>query len=128
MAYGSVNVGSQRIDKDAYVKNDKVGVAGGIATLNAKGKLTDSQVPDIDKYSRAEVEERISTAVTNHNADKTAHGDIRSAINALDAAVKGIELKYATNITDNAFTVTFESLTGLVVTGVWNESQARIEF
>ena len=33
-----------------------------------------------------------------------------------------------TNITGNAFTVTFASLVGLVVTGVWNETYQRVEF
>ena len=32
------------------------------------------------------------------------------------------------NITGNSFTVTFAALTGLVVTGVWNETYQRVEF
>lgn len=31
------------------------------------------------------------------------------------------------DITDNPFAITFESLDGLTVTGVWNNSQNRIE-
>lgn len=128
MAYGSVNVGSEKVDKNAYVTSEKVGVAGGIATLDANGKLTASQRPDVDCYTQAQTDEKISDAVLAHNEDETAHGDIRSAIDAVSAAVQAIELKYGTSITENAFTVSFGSLDGLVVTGVWNESQARIEF
>ena len=128
MAYGPVNVGSEKIDKNSFVTSDKVGVAGGVATLNANGVLTASQMPEIDKYTQAETDEKISDAVLEHNTDETAHGDIRSAIDAVSAAVQAIELKYGTSITENAFTVSFGSLDGLIVTGVWNESQARIEF
>lgn len=33
-----------------------------------------------------------------------------------------------TNVTGNSWSVAFTSLSGVVVTGVWNESQGRIEF
>ena len=39
-----------------------------------------------------------------------------------------LELKYDTNVTGNSWSVAFTSLSGVVVTGVWNESQGRIEF
>ena len=39
-----------------------------------------------------------------------------------------LELMYNTDVSGNPFTVTFESLTGLVVSGVWNTTQKRIEF
>lgn len=128
MAYGSVNVGSERVDKDAFVKSEKVGIPGGVATLDANGKLTASQRPIIDCYTQVQADEKISDAVFAHNEYETAHGDIRSTIEAVSVAVQAIELKYGTSITKNAFTASFGSLDGLIVTGVWNESQARIEF
>ena len=42
--------------------------------------------------------------------------------------VRTLELKYDTNVTGNSWSVAFTSLSGVVVTGVWNESQGRIEF
>lgn len=39
-----------------------------------------------------------------------------------------LQLKIATDVTANPFSVTFESLDGLTVTGVWNADLARIEF
>ena len=39
-----------------------------------------------------------------------------------------MKLKYDTDISKNPFSVTFESLGGVTVTGVWNAEQARIEF
>ena len=39
-----------------------------------------------------------------------------------------LQLKIATNVTANPFSVTFESLDGLTVAGVWNADLARIEF
>ena len=35
---------------------------------------------------------------------------------------------YNTDVSGNPFTATFESLTGLVATGVWNTALARLEF
>ena len=35
---------------------------------------------------------------------------------------------YNTDVSGNPFSATFESLTGLTVTGVWNKAQNRIEF
>lgn len=128
MAYGPVNVGSEIIDKDLFLKNDKMGIPGGVATLDANGKLTESQRPDIDYYTKAQTDEKTDAKVLIHNADASAHGDIRSALEAVSASVKALELKYGTNITENGFEVTFSSLDGLTVSGVWNSELARIEF
>lgn len=43
---------------------------------------------------------------------------IQTALGKLDGRLKTLELKYGTNVTGNAFEVTFEKLSGLVVTGV----------
>lgn len=42
--------------------------------------------------------------------------------------ITNLELKYDTNVTGSSWSVAFTSLSGVVVTGVWNESQGRIEF
>ena len=39
-----------------------------------------------------------------------------------------MELMYITDVNGNPFTVTFGTLDGLTVTGVWNQAQARLEF
>ena len=46
----------------------------------------------------------------------------------LDARISLLELMYATQVSGNPFTVTFESLAGLTCTGVWNQPLARLEF
>ena len=63
-----------------------------------------------------------------HNADPAAHQDLRDQSAALDARLSLLELMFNTDVTGNPFTVTFESLTGLVATGVWNQPQRRLEF
>ena len=52
MAFGTVNVGQEQIDDSNYLKNEQVGVAGGVAGLDGSGKLTDAQKPG---YTAAEV-------------------------------------------------------------------------
>ena len=46
----------------------------------------------------------------------------------MDSRLSLLELMYNTDVNGNPFTVTFESLTGLVATGVWNATQKRLEF
>ena len=81
-----------------------------------------------DAYTKAESDARIASSVSAHNANTEAHPSILSGISALDSRLTTLELKYGTNVTGNSFNVSFANLTGLVVTGVWNKSYARIEF
>ncbi len=66
--------------------------------------------------------------IDRHNADPAAHSGLQGLCAALDSRVSLLELMYGTDVSGNPFTVTFENITGLVVTGVWNESQKRLEF
>ena len=63
-----------------------------------------------------------------HNSSDTAHASIRVDLTGLDSRLKTLELKYGTNVTGSSFEVTFVTLDGLTVTGVWNEELGRIEF
>lgn len=128
MAYGSVNVGSSQVENNNTLTQDQVGVPGGLATLGGDGKLTTSQMPAVDAYTKEQTDGKISGAVSAHNSNAAAHGDIRSQVADVAASVQAIELKYGTNVTQNAFTVSFASLSDVTVTGVWNASQSRIEF
>lgn len=128
MAYGPVNVGQVSEENKGFVVQDQVGVPGGIATLNADGKLTESQRPDIDCYTREETDAKVSGAVSTHDGSGAAHPGIRSAIDAVEASVLALELKFGTSVTENPFTVSFANLDAVNVTGVWNAAQARIEF
>lgn len=57
----------------------------------------------------------------------TCGGKVKTYV-ATATRVRTLELKYDTNVTGNSWSVAFTSLSGVVVTGVWNESQGRIEF
>ena len=70
------------------------------------------------------VEERIQ----EHDLSPESHKDLRIAAAKMQADIDILQLKIATDVTANPFSVTFESLDGLTVTGVWNSEQARIEF
>ena len=122
MAYGTVNVGQAQTDDSKYLTTEQVGTPSGLATLDANGKLTASQRPDVDAYTRKQTDDLVDQDVA------AAHGDIRASIAAVDAAVKAIELKYGTEITKNPFSVGFTDLSAVNVTGVWNASLGRIEF
>lgn len=128
MAYGSVNVGQEPANKKEYLTAEQVGVPGGLATLDANGKLTKPQRPDIDAYTKQQTNDLVNQKVVSHNDDESAHGDIRASIAAVDVAVKDLKLRYDTGITKNPFSVGFIDLDAVNVTGVWNESLGRIEF
>lgn len=128
MAYGSFNAGPGKAPDEDVVRTNQIGVPGGIATLDADGHLTESQRPTVDAYTKAQTDQKISSAVDVHNSAENAHGDIRASVAAMNASIKAIELKFGTNVTKNPFSATFGSLDGLTVTGVWNAEQARVEF
>lgn len=128
MAYGTVNVGQARTNENAFLTTEQVGVAGGLATLDANGKLTASQRPTVDAYTQAQTDTLVSDSISTHNGSATAHSDIRNSVADLQASIQAIELKYGTNVTENSFTVSFSTLDDVTMTGVWNADQARIEF
>lgn len=128
MAYGSFNASPGKAPDEDVVRTNQIGVPGGIATLDADGHLTESQRPMVDAYTKAQTDQKISSAVDAHNSAENAHGDIRASVAAMNASIKAIELKFGTNVTKNPFSATFGSLDGLTVTGVWNAEQARVEF
>jgi len=128
MAYGSFNAGPGKAPDEDVVRTNQIGVPGGVATLDADGHLTESQRPTVDAYTKAQTDQKISSAVDAHNSAENAHGDIRASVAAMNASIKAIELKFGTNVTKNPFSATFGSLDGLTVTGVWNAEQARVEF
>ncbi len=128
MAYGTVNVGQAQSENNNYLTNENVGVPGGLATLNASGELTESQRWEVDAYTKAQADQKVSDAVNTHNTSPAAHPDILAAVAALETEVEALNLKFGTDVTGNAFSVTFSTLDDVIVTGVWNTAQARIEF
>lgn len=73
-------------------------------------------------------DEDIDRRIALHDEASDSHADIRILLTKLRADLDALALKTATNITKNAFTVTFENLDKTAVTGVWDEPLARIEF
>lgn len=72
--------------------------------------------------------EDLAAAIATHDADPKAHPYLLGLIAGLDARLALLELMYTTEVSGNPFTVTFETLTGLVCTGVWNQALSRLEF
>lgn len=81
-----------------------------------------------DAYTKNESDTRLAAGISTHNTNAEAHPSILSGLSTLDSRLTTLELKYGTDVTGNSFDVSFANLTGLVVTGVWNKSYARIEF
>lgn len=97
-------------------------------TLDQLNTFKAALAKSIEEYTKAQTDQKISSAVDAHNSAENAHGDIRASVAVMNASIKAIELKFGTNVTKNPFSATFGSLDGLTVTGVWNADQARVEF
>ena len=55
-------------------------------------------------------------------------GSMETSLADVDARLGLLELMYRTQVNGNPFTVSFSDMTGLTVTGVWNETLKRVEF
>lgn len=55
-------------------------------------------------------------------------GNTETSLADVDARLGLLELMYRTQVNGNPFTVSFSDMSGLVVTGVWNETLKRVEF
>ena len=90
----------------------------------------------------AYLREFMARTLQAHNTDPEAHPDIRALlarvsadgdrmgmmVSDVDARLTLLELMYRTDVSGNPFTVNFDDLTRLRVTGVWNTEKKRIEF
>ncbi len=87
---------------------------------------------DVDEYASTTLLPRflddVRDLISAHNADADAHPAIQALLTGLDSRVTLLELIINTHVDGNPFTVTFGTLTGVTVEGVWNESAQRIEF
>lgn len=66
--------------------------------------------------------------IEEHNQDQAAHPYIQGQVSTMDSRLSLLELMYNTDVSGNPFTVTFETLDKVSVTGVWNAPQKRVEF
>lgn len=85
-----------------------------------------NRAEDVEVGSRTLAEVLVDLAA--HNADPGAHPDLRAVQRDMDARLALLELMFNTDVSGNPFTVTFESLTGMAATGVWNTALNRLEF
>lgn len=63
-----------------------------------------------------------------HDADPEAHYSIQNSVTDIDARLALLELMYNTDVTGNPFAVTFATLDGVILEGVWNQAAKRVDF
>ena len=109
-----------------------IGVSNAAEVILGYNALAFMTAEDVEQYCMTVVLpmflEAVDQKIADHNVDPKAHQDIRDLINGLDGRVSLLELMYGTDVSGNPWEVTFYDLTGLIVTGVWNKEQARMEF
>lgn len=72
--------------------------------------------------------EEAGKLIEQHNADPGAHPALQNTMSAMDGRIALLELMYGTDVSGNPFNVTFENLNSVSVTGIWNQTKARVEF
>lgn len=72
--------------------------------------------------------EEAQKLIDNHDNDANAHFPIQNLVTGINARLSLLELLFNTNVDGNPFNVTFESLEGVHVEGVWNTGTNRIDF
>ena len=86
----------------------------------------------IDEYPEAkeldEQQNAFNAAIAAHNTSEISHSDMRIGISGFDSRIANLESIVSGGIATNPFSVSFDTLTGLTVTGVWNQDLERIEF
>lgn len=118
---GKVAENFEKIDENARQKDE---------TMNNLGNTLREELAALREavYSKEESDALLATGIGAHNASEDAHPGILAFLSSLENRLDTLELKYGTSITGNSFSVTFANLTGVTVTGVWNKTNARIEF
>ena len=66
--------------------------------------------------------------MTRTTQTKTHTRRSRNAAADINRRLALIELMYNTEVKGNPFVISFDDLSKLVVTGVWNKEQRRLEF
>lgn len=72
--------------------------------------------------------EDVKKLIAEHNASETAHPDIRNLIAELQSQIAQLKQMYLNEVNKVQFVASFEDLEKVIVTGVWNEEQQRMEF
>lgn len=88
---------------------------------------------DVDEYFRLTalpiaLEEAQKLVDIHNNVTPDTHPDIRVSLAGFNSRVGRLEDMMLNDVTGNPFMITFGDLTGVIVSGVWNQSQQRIEF
>lgn len=95
-------------------------------------------------YVSREILDRIAVGDDKYQVEQLADGRVRlipspdsviepgtdinrALLQLIEDRVVWIMNRLNSNISTNPFVITFESLDGLTVTGIWNESSSRIE-
>ncbi len=119
---------------------EKIAVTGGMPgrlTMVMHIIVADSNAVEIvvNPELDAVTPDQLDSKIASHNSDANAHGSLLGNISQLtgdishlEGEVAEIKLRVDTNITANPFSVTFETLDGLNVEGVYNTTRGTVDF
>ena len=79
------------------------------------------QAHNVDSEAHPEIREQLANLSANNDS-------VENAVAEVDARLTLLELMYRTQVNGNPFTVTFDNMDSLLVTGVWNADMKRVEF
>lgn len=138
-AFAANNSASQAAESakkaESIVSVDKtLTVSGAPADAKTVGDALNARYTKTETYTKSEVDRKIEDVHIETDATLTVSGAAADAkvtgdrLTAVDGEVRYIKLKIATSVTKNPFEVSFGTLDDVTAEGVWNVSNARIEF
>lgn len=119
-----------------FIGENKHWFVGEVDTgISAEGKtpvlgvdyLTEEEIHQLTENITQAVLSTVDQTLTAHNAAPDAHPDLWGALQSLAKRVQVLEINGPAP-TENAFQRLFNTLSGLTVSGVWNQKEARLEF
>lgn len=119
--------------QEAGTSAEEAGASAEEAAESA-GKAKDEADRSTIEADRAKTEADRAAAIVGTDKTLTIDGAAADAqatgvaIADVSARLSMLELKYGTNITANPWSVAFDTLSGVNVTGVWNKNAQRIDF
>lgn len=79
-------------------------------------------------YVLPDLTDKLADLIRIHNLDPESHPDLRVYIQTVEGDLSRLQLQVGTGVIKNPFSVTFETLDGVDVDGVWLKDRAQMAF
>ncbi len=98
-----------------------------VGVVNANLDRIDEEIFNNRAWLEANLPD-VAAMIAVHNESELSHADLRQQVAENERKIDAMALSGNTSVTGNQFTVLFDDLEDIAVTGVWNSGMQRMEF